>query len=110
MMRHKNRLATNKTVRAMAAGGRLEGVDEGLVGLAQTTADLFDAALADPDEPTYARAAVGRLHLAALTALVGKEEASADAGIAEIIGALSTPLGYATDQPAEPRPSGGALG
>ena len=104
MMRHRNRAATNKTVRAMAAGGRLEGIDQGLVGLAQTTADLFDAALDDPDEPTYARAAVGRLHLAALTALVGKEEAGVDTGISEVIAALSTPLGYATDQPAEPGP------
>src|SRR6516225_7003937 len=104
MVRHRNRLATKKTISAMAAGGRLEGVDEGLVGLALTTADLFDGVLDDPDEAAYARAAVGRLHLATLSALVGKEEASADAGISEVIAALSTPLGYATDQPPAPRP------
>jgi len=98
-MQHKNRLATKKTVVAMRAGGRLEPIDSGIVGLASATADLLDAAIADPDEPTYAVAALGRLHLATLTALVGKEEASVDAGLAEVIATLSTPLGYAEDKP-----------
>jgi hypothetical protein len=94
-VQHKNRTATNKTIRGLAAGGRLEQVDEGLVGLARATADLLDAAMADPDEATYAVAALGRLHLATLSALTGKEDAGGDGGLAEIVAALSTPAGYA---------------
>jgi len=99
MMRHRNRTATNKTIRGLAAGGRLEQIDMGLVGLAQATAELLDAAIADPDEPTYAVAAMGRLHLATLTALTGKEDADVDEGLSAVIAALSTPMGHAEDQP-----------
>ena len=98
MMQHKNRLATKKTVEAMRAGGRLEPVDQALVGLATATADLLDAAIADPEEPTYAVAALGRLHLATLNALTGKEDTDVDAGLSSVIAALSTPMGHPEDQ------------
>ena len=78
----------------MRAGGRLEGVDEAAVATAMTTAELLDDVIANPDEPTYARAAVVRAHLAALVALTGKETADVDAGLAEVVAALSTPLGH----------------
>jgi hypothetical protein len=78
----------------LGALGRLEQIDQGLVGLAATTAELLDQAIADPDEPTYAVAAMGRLHLAVLSALTGKQDADTDAGISEVIAALSTPLGH----------------
>jgi hypothetical protein len=94
---HKNRTATNKTIKGLAAGGRLEQVDQGLVGLATTTAELLDQAIEDPEEPTYAVAAMGRLHLAVLSALTGKENADADAGLTQVIAALSTPLGHPTE-------------
>jgi hypothetical protein len=97
-MRHTNRLATKRTVKAMAAGGRLEPVDEAAVAAALTSADLLDASTADPDQPTYAKAAAIRAHLAALATLTGKEVVSADAGLAEVISALSTPAGYPPEQ------------
>ena len=93
-MRHPNRLATRRTVAALRSGGRLEGADDGVVGLALSTADLLDAAIGDPEEKAYAVAALGRLHLAALVALSGKVPADADVGLAEVIAALSTPLGH----------------
>ena len=99
-MHHPNRLATRRTVAALRAGGRLESADDGVVGLAMSTAELLDAAIADPDEKAYAVAALGRLHLAALVALSGKVPADADVGLAEVIAALSTPMGY----PTEPAP------
>ena len=99
-MHHPNRLATRRTVAALRSGGRLEGADDGVVGLALSTADLLDAAIGDPEEKAYAVAALGRLHLAALVALSGKVPADADVGLAEVIAALSTPMGY----PAQPAP------
>jgi hypothetical protein len=98
-VRHPNRLATRRTVAALRSGGRLEGADDGVVGLALSTAELLDAAIGDPEEKAYAVAALGRLHLAALIALSGKVPADADAGLAEVIAALSTPMGYPTQQP-----------
>jgi hypothetical protein len=86
-------------VAALRAGGRLVEVDEARIGLARATADLFDQAIADPEEKAYAVAALGRLHLAALMALEGREGGDADIGLSEVIAALSTPLGYAGDRP-----------
>jgi hypothetical protein len=91
-MRRPNRTATRRTIAALQATGRLELADEAMMGLARATADLFDEALADPEERAYARAAIGRLHLAALLALSGKAETDADTGISEVIAALSGPM------------------
>jgi hypothetical protein len=99
-VRRANRIATRRSIAALRSGGRLEPADDGVVGLAVTTADLLDAALDDPDEKAYAVAALGRLHLAALLALSGKVPADADAGLADVIAALSTPLGYPAERPA----------
>jgi hypothetical protein len=98
-VRRANRNATRATITALQAGGRLEGIDTALVGLARVTADMLDEAMAD-DEKSYALAALGRLHLQTVLALTGKDSGTGDAGLAEIIAALSTPLGYPTDQPA----------
>jgi hypothetical protein len=68
------------------------------VGLARATADLLDEAIADPEQPAYARAAIGRLHLAALQCLLGKD-VSADGGLDAVISALSTPLEYPSERP-----------
>jgi len=95
-VRRRNSDATERTIKALSKGGRLEPVDDAMVGLARATAQLLDHAIGDPDEPTYARAAVVRAHLAALVALTGKETADVDAGIAEVVAALSTPLGKPT--------------
>jgi hypothetical protein len=97
-VRRQNRTATRRTIVALRYVGRLAEVDEAVVGLAQATADLLDEAIADPDEKTYAVAAIGRLHLAALMALQGRESGDVDAGLSEVIAALSTPLGYAGDR------------
>jgi len=94
-MRRPNRTATRRTIRALRDGGRLEPTDDAMVGLAMTTADLLDEAVADPDEKTYAVAALGRLHLATVMALQGRESGDADGGLSEVIAALSTPMGYA---------------
>jgi hypothetical protein len=91
-VRRPNRTATRQTIEALTDTGRLERADQGMVGLARATADLFDEALADPEERAYARAAIGRLHLAALLALTGKVESDTDAGINEVIAALSGPM------------------
>ena len=98
-MKHANRLATRRTIRALKAGGRLEHADEAVVGMVLATAELFDEIIADPEERAYARAAIGRLHLAAVLALMGKEESDVDACLSEVISALSAPLGYAPEQP-----------
>jgi hypothetical protein len=70
-----------------------------MIGLTKATADLLDQAIADPEEKAYAVAALGRLHLSALMALLGRETGDADIGLSEVIAALSTPLGYAGDRP-----------
>jgi hypothetical protein len=93
-MKHPNRLATNRTVRAMRAGGRLEPIDAAAIAAAQTTADLLDQAIVDGEMKGYEVAALGRLHLAALLALIGKEADDVDEGIAAVIAALSTPMGH----------------
>jgi hypothetical protein len=93
-VRRRNRDATERTIRALARGGRLEPVDDAMVGLVRATAQLLDHAIGDPEEKTYAVAALGRLHLAALMALTGKEDADVDAGLSEVIAALSTPMGH----------------
>jgi hypothetical protein len=93
IVRYRNRAATKKTVAAMRAGGRLEGIDEAAVAAALTSAELLDDAMSDPEQPTYARAAAVRAHLAALMTLTGKEVADVDAGLTQVIAALSTPLG-----------------
>jgi hypothetical protein len=93
-VKHPNRLATKRTISAMAAGGRLEPIDQAAQAAALTSADLLDAAVADPDQPTYAKAAAIRAHLAALATLTGKEAADVDEGISAVIRALSTPLGH----------------
>jgi hypothetical protein len=98
-VRRQNRTATARTIAALRAGGRLVDVDEATIGLAKATADLFDEAIADPEEKAYAVAALGRLHLAAVMALQGREGGDADIGLSEVIAALSTPLGYAGDGP-----------
>ena len=94
-VRRPNRTATRRTIAALSSTGRLELVDAAVVGLARTTADLLDAAVVDPEQPAYARAAVGRLHLAAVLALTGKEAAGDDAGFGQVIAALSAPIGGA---------------
>jgi hypothetical protein len=99
-MHHPNRLATKRTVAAMRAGGRLEGIDAAAIAVALTSADLLDTAVSDPDQPTYAAAAAIRAHLAALAALIGKDQADVDEGISAVIAALSTPMGHAEDRPA----------
>jgi hypothetical protein len=96
-VKRPNRTATGRAIAALKAGGRLEPVDDAVVGLARATADLLDEAIADPAEKAYAVAALGRLHLAAVMALTGKVAADADAGLSEVIAALSTPLGYAEE-------------
>jgi hypothetical protein len=93
-VRRRNTDATERTIKALARGGRLEPVDDAMVGLARATAQLLDQAIGDPEEKTYAVAALGRLHLATLMALTGREDADVDAGIAEVIAALSTSVGY----------------
>jgi hypothetical protein len=98
-VRRPNRTSTRRAVTALRNGGRLAEADEGVIGLATATADLFDEAIADPEEKTYAVAAIGRLHLSALMALQGRDTPDVDAGLSEVIAALSTPLGYAGDRP-----------
>ena len=97
VMRRPNRTATRQTIAGLQATGRLEAVDQGVVGLARATADLFDEAIADPEERAYARAAIGRLHLAVLQTLTGKQVEDADAGLSEVIAALSAPMADAPD-------------
>jgi hypothetical protein len=101
-VRRLNRTSTGRTIRALKATGKLETVDEAIVGLARATADLLDEAIDDAGQPAYARAALGRLHLAALLALTGKDGGDADAGLNEVIAALSAPLGYAPIGSPEP--------
>ena len=98
-VRRPNRTATRRTIRALRVGGRLVEVDEAMIGLAVATADLLDEAISDPEEKTYAVAALGRLHLATILALQGREGSDSDIGLSEVIAALSTPMGYAEEQP-----------
>ena len=86
-----------RTIRALDTTGQLEQVDAAIVGLVRATADLLDEAIGNPDEPAYARAALGRLHLAVVQTLTGKGAADGDAALDAVIAALSTPVGYVTD-------------
>jgi hypothetical protein len=96
-MLHRNRTATKRTVAAMRAGGRVEGVDEAAIAAALTSAELVDLTVGDPEQPTYAKAAAVRAHLAALAVLIGKDAGGLDDGVSAIIAALSTPARYPTE-------------
>jgi hypothetical protein len=90
----RNRRATGTTIKALKSTGRLEHCDEALMGLARCSADALDQALAY-ESKAYAIAAVGRWHLMVLQALLGRPEEQGDSAYAEVIAALSGPLGYA---------------
>jgi hypothetical protein len=92
----RNRRGTGAALKALQAGGQLEGVDEGLVAMARATADLFDGAIRS-GEKHYAIAAIGRLHLSVLLAVMGRMPEPVDSdGSAELLAFLNSPavLGF----------------
>jgi hypothetical protein len=91
MVRRPNRTATRRSIAALSAGGRLEDADAALVGLARSTADLLDEGI-DAGEKGYAVAQLARVHLSTVLALLGGRDTDVDAGLSEVIAALSSPL------------------
>jgi hypothetical protein len=76
----RNRRALDATVAALRRSEELDGRDEALVGLARSSADLFDKAMGTGGERAYAVASLGRLHLASVLSLLGRyPSAGADA-------------------------------
>jgi hypothetical protein len=64
---HRNAAAVERTIAALRAADRLEGVDAGLIAATRTLARALDQA---PNP--YVSATVGRVHLEALRLLAGR--------------------------------------
>jgi hypothetical protein len=85
--------AARRTVAALKKRRALEEVDELKIQNVYFTADQLDHL--NPLASPAMIASMTRAHLAACQALFGQEPANNDDALAEVIAALSTPLGYA---------------
>jgi hypothetical protein len=96
----RNRRGTGSALRALQASEQLGKVDEGLVAMARATAELFDDAIRSGAKH-YAIAAIGRLHLATLLAVMGRmPEQPPDEDLGELLRILTeTPSGPMGDAP-----------
>jgi hypothetical protein len=96
----RNRRAVGQAIAALKAGGLLERSDEAVCALARCSADLLDESLAYQDSKLYAISGMMRTHLVIVEALVRRVTTAApDDTLAEVIAALSTPLGWPTVGP-----------
>jgi hypothetical protein len=94
----RNAAATEKTIASLRRGGRIEGVDAAALALARHLALGLDTV--DPARYPAQTASLARIHLATLKSLRGIDDndAAHDAGIDELLAALSTEVG----DPAQP--------
>jgi hypothetical protein len=88
----RNRRATERTIAALRAGGRLENVDAATLALARHLA----AALDDVDSTEFPAqtASLARVQLATLRTLRGlSDDSGHDPDIGDLLAALSAPMG-----------------
>jgi hypothetical protein len=90
----RNAAGVERTLAALRAGGRLEEVDAGMVALARHLADSLD--VVDPAEHPAQAASLARVQLSTLRALRGAP-VDDDDGIADLVAALSAPMGDAAE-------------
>jgi P27 family predicted phage terminase small subunit len=88
---YRNRAATERTISALRAGGRLEEVDAAAAALARHLATALD--LVDAARYPAQTASLARTQLATLRALRGIEDDQNPSGLDELLAYLSAPLG-----------------
>jgi hypothetical protein len=91
----RNRRATERTVEGLRKGGRLELADEASIALARTMAEALDTV--DAEQYPAQLASLARVHLSTLRLLRGKPDNDDDAGVADWLAALSSPMGDAPE-------------
>ena len=95
-VRRRNQAATEKTLKSLTDGGRLETVDAACIALTRTLAEALDRV--DPEVYPAQMATLARVQLAALRMLRGKQDDDDDgAALSDFIAAMSTEMGDATD-------------
>jgi hypothetical protein len=87
---YRNQRATERTISALKAGGKLEHVDDAAVGLARHLAAALDHV--DPAANPSQTASLARAHLAVLRTLRGLDGPSAEPGF-DLAALLRTPVG-----------------
>jgi hypothetical protein len=90
--RYRNKQAIDRGIGALRHLGRLEPVDEPLVGAARTLADALD--VMEPESQGTAMAAIARAYLAALRDLRGTGD-SASNDLSDWLSNLSSQVGEA---------------
>jgi hypothetical protein len=90
----RNTAAIERTVAALRSGGRIEEVDAATVALARHLAAALDAV--DPLEFPAQAASLARVQLSTLRTLRGTG-ADDDDGLADLVAALSGPMGDAQE-------------
>jgi hypothetical protein len=91
----RNAAAIERTVAALRSGGRIEEVDAATVALARHLAAALDAV--DPVEYPAQVASLARAQLGTLRILRGAAVDADDDGLADLVAALSGPMGDAPE-------------
>jgi hypothetical protein len=90
--RQRNRAATEHTITALRAGGKIEAVDAAAIALARHLAAALDEV--DPEARPAQVASLARVHLATLRTLRGVDDDSErDADVGDLLALLSTEVG-----------------
>jgi hypothetical protein len=85
----RNRAATERTITALRAGGKIEVVDAAAIALARHLATALDEV--DPEVRPAQVASLARVHLATLRTLRGVDDGSErDADVGDLLALLST--------------------
>jgi P27 family predicted phage terminase small subunit len=90
---HRNAQATERTIEALAQGGRLEQVDDAILELVRTIAGALDHV--DPESYPAQMASLARVQLAAIKMLRGQHD-DTDA-LSDLLAALSSKVGDAPE-------------
>jgi P27 family predicted phage terminase small subunit len=94
-LKRRNQAATERTLKSLSEGGRLEPIDAAAVALTRTLAEALDRV--DPETYPAQMATLARVQLAALRMLRGKSDDDDDsAALSDPISAMSTEMGDAT--------------
>jgi hypothetical protein len=92
--RTRNAVAAERTLKALADGGKLEHADAATVALLRHLAGALDRV--DPECQPAQVASLARVHLAVIRSLRGMAD-EPDDGMADLLAALSGPLGDAPE-------------
>jgi P27 family predicted phage terminase small subunit len=95
-MKHRNQVATERTLKSLKAVGRIDPIDAATVALTRTLAEALDRV--DPETYPAQMANLARAQLAALRLLRGTIDDDNDgASLSDFITAMSTEMGDATE-------------